>query len=70
MREVQSNHEQYPRWPAALASLTVGAGFFALWFWLLPQWLGFQVEATGVARLRWLAVVPSTVGFAVAIRCV
>jgi hypothetical protein len=24
----------------ALASLAVGAGSFALWFWLLPGWLG------------------------------
>ena len=26
----------------AAASLVVGGAFFALWFWLLPQWLGFQ----------------------------
>ncbi len=58
------------RWPAALASLAVGTAFFALWFWLLPQWLGFSVETGGVARWRWLAAVPSVVGFAVALRCV
>ena len=55
-------------WPSTLASLMVGAGFFALWFWLLPQWLGFRVEAT--QRWRWLAVVPSVLGFAVALRCI
>jgi protein-S-isoprenylcysteine O-methyltransferase Ste14 len=58
------------RWATALASLAVGGAFFALWFWLLPQWLGFQVEAAGAARWRWLAAVPSVGGFAVALRCV
>jgi hypothetical protein len=24
-----------------VASLAVGVAFFALWFWLLPRWLGF-----------------------------
>jgi len=54
----------------ALASLTVGAAFFSLWFWLLPQWLGFSVEMAGAARWRWLAAIPSVLGFAVAARCV
>jgi protein-S-isoprenylcysteine O-methyltransferase Ste14 len=58
------------RWATALASLAVGGAFFALWFWLLPQWLGFQVEAAVAARWRWLAAVPSVAGFAVALRCV
>jgi protein-S-isoprenylcysteine O-methyltransferase Ste14 len=58
------------RWLGALGSLAVGAGFFALWFWLLPGWLGFQVDATGVAGWRWIAVAPSVLGFAVALRCV
>jgi len=61
------NHK---RWPAALTSLAVGSGFFALWFWLLPQWLGFRVELVGAALWRWLAVVPSVLGFAIALRCV
>jgi len=56
-------------WLTALASLTVGAAFLALWFWLLPAWLGFRVEAR-TAPWRWLAVVPSVLGFAVALRCV
>jgi len=47
------------RWPTALASLAVGAAFFALWFWLLPKWLGFSVEMAGAARGRWLAAIPS-----------
>jgi protein-S-isoprenylcysteine O-methyltransferase Ste14 len=55
---------------AAAASLAVGAAFFSLWFWLLPQWLGFTVETVGAARWRWLAAVPSVLGFAVALRCV
>lgn len=54
----------------AAASLVVGGAFFALWFWLLPQWLGFRVETTGTARWRWLAAVPSVLGFSVALRCV
>ena len=55
---------------SAVASLTVGACFFALWFWLLPAWLGFQVDAMGGAWWRWLGAVPSVLGFAVALRCV
>ncbi len=58
------------RWPTTLASLTVGALFFALWFWLLPGWLGFTVETAGAACWRWLAAIPSVLGFAVALRCV
>jgi hypothetical protein len=58
------------RWLTAVASPVVGASFFALWFWLLPQWLGFSVEMAGAARWRWLAAIPSVLGFAVALRCV
>ena len=58
------------RWLATVAALAVGAAFFGLWFWLLPQWLGFRGETAGVARWRWLAAVPSVLGFAVALRCV
>jgi hypothetical protein len=47
------------RWLTAFASLAVGAAFLALWFWLLPRWLGFRVETAGAAHWRWLAVVPS-----------
>jgi protein-S-isoprenylcysteine O-methyltransferase Ste14 len=53
-----------------MAALLVGGAFFALWFWLLPGWLGFRVETAGAARWRWLAAVPSVLGFAVALRCV
>ena len=58
------------RWLTALISLMVGAAFFGLWFWLLPSWLGFNVEMAGTARWRWLAAIPSVLGFAVASRCV
>src|SRR3974390_3790676 len=58
------------RWLTTVASLIVGVAFFGLWFWLLPQWLGFRVEAAGAARWRWLAALPSVLGFAVALRCV
>jgi len=54
----------------AAASLVVGALFLALWFWLLPRWLGFQVDLTGTARWRWIAAAPSALGFAVALRCI
>jgi protein-S-isoprenylcysteine O-methyltransferase Ste14 len=57
-------------WPATLASLAVGAAFFALWFWLLPSWLSFHVDTADAARWRWIAAAPSVLGFAVALRCV
>jgi hypothetical protein len=46
------------RWLTAIVSLAVGVVFFALWFWLLPRWLGFSVEMAGAARWRWLAAIP------------
>jgi protein-S-isoprenylcysteine O-methyltransferase Ste14 len=67
--ETRTPHRE-GHWPTALASLAVGAAFFSLWFWLLPSWLGFRVEAAGAARWRWIAVAPSVLGFAVALRCV
>jgi protein-S-isoprenylcysteine O-methyltransferase Ste14 len=57
-------------WATTIASLIVGTGFFALWFWLLPNWLGFQVGTACTAGWRWIAAVPSVLGFAVALRCV
>ncbi len=57
-------------WLSATASLAIGTAFFALWFWLLPLWLGFQTELSSVARWRWIFIVPSVLGFAVALRCV
>ena len=57
-------------WLSTLGSLMVGAVFLALWFWLLPPWLGFRVDLAGPARWRWIAAVPSALGFAVALRCI
>src|SRR5271157_2428613 len=57
------------QWATTVASLLVGAAFFGLWSWLLPPWLGFRVDTSGAARWRWLAAVPSVLGFAVALRC-
>ena len=54
-------------WPATIASLLVGSAFFALWFWLLPGWLGFHA---GPPHWRWLAAIPSIIGFTIALRCV
>jgi len=66
-----ASHEQHgTQWLTAIGSLAVGALFFALWFWLLPRWLGFSIDTVGSARWRWLAAVPSVLGFAVALRCV
>jgi len=71
-RHAQTPHfaDDSSNWLTTLASLVVGALFFALWFWLLPSWLGFGIDSTGIASWRWLAVVPSILGFTVALRCV
>jgi len=71
-QHADSPHPGTPAFPilTALASLTVGALFFALWFWLLPGWLGFQNDMGDIPRWRWLAAIPSILGFAVAVRCV
>jgi protein-S-isoprenylcysteine O-methyltransferase Ste14 len=53
-----------------LASLLVGAAFLALWFWLLPRWLDLDVNLSGPNAWRWLAAIPSALGFGVAIRCI
>lgn len=58
------------RWLTTVASVAVGSLFFALWFWLLPHWLGFSIEMAGSARWRMVAAIPSVLGFAVALRCV
>src|SRR5438552_17748491 len=61
-------HERLEKWLSAAAALAVGGPFFALWFWLLPGWLGFRVETAGTAGWLWLAAIPSVPGFAVALR--
>lgn len=58
------------QWLTTIASLIVGAAFFALWFWLLPPWLGFHVDLARTAHWRWIAALPSVLGFAVAMRCI
>lgn len=57
-------------WAVTGASMVVGTGFFALWFWLLPGWLGFHVDIANVVPWRWIAAVPSVLGFTAALRCV
>jgi hypothetical protein len=37
-------------WETTVASLVVGAAFLGLWFWLLPAWLGFDIDTAGAAR--------------------
>ena len=56
------------RWLSAIAALVVGGTFFALWFWLLPGWLGFRADVP--FGWRWLAAIPSVLGFSVALRCI
>jgi protein-S-isoprenylcysteine O-methyltransferase Ste14 len=70
LSETAERPDRGGQWPTTIASLLVGAAFFSLWFWLLPSWLGFRVDAAGAARWRWIAAVPSVLGFAVALRCV
>lgn len=70
LRPYKDGQESNGDWLTTAASLVVGAAFFALWFWLLPSWLGFRVDTAGAARWRWTAAVPSVLGFAVALRCV
>ena len=65
-----SSNPALNRFATTLASLLVGSGFFVLWFWLLPQWLGFRVETAGAAGWRWLGAIPSVLGFSVALRCI
>lgn len=61
---------QQHSWPSAIAALSVGVAFFSLWFWLLPRWLNFDVGAAGAKHWRWIAALPSVLGFAAALRCV
>ncbi len=74
MPSAQAETSQRPddgvNWATTVASLVVGAAFLALWFWLLPGWMGFRADATSMAPWRWIAVVPSVLGFAVAARCI
>jgi protein-S-isoprenylcysteine O-methyltransferase Ste14 len=55
-------------WPTALVSMAVGTAFLALWFWLLPPWLGFH-SGPPFEWWRWLGMVPVFLGFAVALLC-
>jgi protein-S-isoprenylcysteine O-methyltransferase Ste14 len=57
-------------WPTTIGALSVGDAFFSLWFWLLPRWLNFDIDAAGAEYWPWLAALPSVLGFAVALRCV
>src|SRR5438552_16640027 len=44
-RRSAQNTSALKKWLSVVAALAVGFSFFALWFWLLPGWLGFRVEA-------------------------
>jgi protein-S-isoprenylcysteine O-methyltransferase Ste14 len=45
------SHDRAEQWITTAASILVGTCFFALWFWLLPGWLGFRVETAGALAL-------------------
>jgi hypothetical protein len=43
------------QWLSAVVSLTVGAAFFSLWFWLLPRalvWRSPAIDALGSLELE------------------
>ncbi|MGH9746632.1 MAG: methyltransferase family protein [Candidatus Acidiferrales bacterium] len=68
--ELSAEANRGANWPAAIASLCVGAAFLALWFWLLPGWLGFHEYEKAAAGWRLIFIVPAALGFAVAIKCI
>ena len=68
--EMLRHNDRGGRCLAGFLSLTVGLGFLALWFRLLPSWLDFRREVAGVVPWRWLAAMPCVSGFTVALRCV
>jgi protein-S-isoprenylcysteine O-methyltransferase Ste14 len=63
-------HAQGDRWLTAAAFVAAGAAFFGLWLWLFSRWLGFRTETAGMVNWRWLAALPSVLGFSIALRCV
>jgi Phospholipid methyltransferase len=69
-RPAPSEPQLLERWLTTLASLVAGAAFLSLWFWLLPRWLGLEAKAVHGEPGRWLAAIPSALGFAVALRCI
>src|SRR2546430_17222865 len=56
----RAEHERLEKWMSAAAALAVAGAFFALWFWLLPGWLGFRVETAG--RGAWPRVAGVSIG--------
>jgi protein-S-isoprenylcysteine O-methyltransferase Ste14 len=70
MIEITGNSNDGENRMTTIASLLVGCAFFALWFWLLPGWLGFHIDETSLMHWRWIAAIPSVLGFGVALRCV
>src|SRR5256885_16324834 len=58
----RAEHERLEKWLSAAAALAVGGAFFALWFWLLPGWLGFRGETAGEAAFRGSGGLPPGVG--------
>src|SRR3989442_15710146 len=63
----RAEHERLEKWMSAAAALAVGGAFFALWFWLLPGWLGFHVEAAGTTG--WRVAVGNHIGLGFADCC-
>src|SRR5207237_9889419 len=64
----RAEHERLEKWMSVVAALAAGGAFFALWFWLLPGWLGFRGETAGGARWGGLAGSQQGRGVGVALR--
>jgi len=70
MQRVPNTDDRATQVASAVGSLSVGAAFLGLWFWLLPRWLGFQVNLAQLTWWQWCAAAVSTMGFSVALRCI
>jgi protein-S-isoprenylcysteine O-methyltransferase Ste14 len=57
------------RWLARVAWLAAGGAFFLFWYWVLPTRLDFEIAAIG-EPYRWIAALPSILGFTVGLRCI
>jgi protein-S-isoprenylcysteine O-methyltransferase Ste14 len=69
-QSLQNQNTHAEQWLTTLASLTAGAAFLSLWFLAPPALAGLGRESRRRPPWRWLAAIPSVLGFAVALRCI
>lgn len=52
-------------------SLIYICGFMLVWLWLIPRWIGLHtsLQLASVSALRWLGLIPLSLGAAIAISC-